>query len=865
MRRFIIFMVLITAILVFDVVASNYSGNIKDDLNASNIPTLYDENISSPPQDVFKNFNKSNKNTAGKTSNIGITTYKDLNLSNTKEIKNLIDSLKRNAAATANGIIKNMSKHDPQTAKYTTKDLKELTIDRLKATTTNQKKLISYQDTQDTVTKLLNIFGGKNTIKCYIKRRLVPNFFCPMSGKNNSYFTGGLANTANEKAKKECNEYCQIKQSCLSMNINGFTNANPVTVINKMVPVNKNIPLSDKQQVNSTEIILESSIDKVHVSINVLAQTNNKKDSYVPSFWEQHNRCFDLSKIKNFCTDSLQQGVAEVDKTGCPSGYGKVKCVYRGYVDVVRNYDVELAKGQNAIKIPMTLKNNPSYKVDILTPYVFALTKRKSTMKPNSVKLISIKTHYDDNKLWFCPAHHFINSAKECFNGEIHDLIIGGSPELVCSRKSDLLRESLYGGYYSEKACNAGCFEKMECQPTYKGLSSGVSSSIYNVDYGCMSGQDNSSCTKQLCKDKIFTNTMPNTEKVYYNNAKEEITVLNKQTISGKARPVYNISAEMSSNNDPVAKKKLMASTAKDMAYRNMMANNTYVISANILSKRYPLQTKATRINVSGVSIEYVPRSDLFNINKNAYVYIITANKYHYTEKDLFTNTSGIYGSSSFKSINYTIMDSSRNLKLFYLNDKAEVLDNNNTYEPYVSAKTIKKTVDTGTGDLVAYDLNDYAPVYKTYKFFSDQYRFNVKIANNYFEYAKSQNGTFLTRQESSNGTVIKKYSGSISNQTGGTIDNFDVYMATSDTKLTYKDIIDKIKNKTLHKAYSYSFYSDYTKDIPGDASVKFNNKNIKIFVLGKVNNMSLVGEYKPSFDEEGKEAFVFNFLYSEK
>ena len=847
--------------------ADIYSGNIDDDVNATNIPKLYDENMAAPTKDYFRNFDVSKKVSSGTTNNIGITTYKDVNLSNTQNIKNLLDSIKRKASATANGIIGNISKNTKEAAKYKTKNLKELTIDKLKATTSDQKKLTAYQETEDTVTKLLNTFGSANVIHCYIKRKLIPSFYCPMSGKNNSYFTGGLANTSNEKAQNECNKYCQTKQSCLSMKIDGFTNASPSVTINKFAPVDKSIVLSSKQQVKSTEFILQSTDDNISVNVNILEKTNNEKDLYKPNFWEQNNRCFSTNNIKskNYCTGSNLAGVAEIDQSGCPSGTGKIKCWYRGKTYIVKNYEVTLNRGKNSIDIPVALKNNPSYEIEVLMPYTYTFTKRKSVAKPNTVKLLSVITHYDDNKFWFCPAKHFVNNVSECYNGKIHNLIIGGSPTLVCSKKSDLIREPLYGAYYSQDACNADCFEKMDCQPTYKNLNGGVTSSVYNVDYGCMSGNNNKSCTKDACKQKIFNNIMPNLEKVYYNDTKSEVTVLNGQTVSGKVRPIYNISAEMSSNNNAVEKKKLMISTQKDMAYRNMMANNTYVISAKVLSQTYPLQTKATIINYSGVSIEYVPRSDLFNTNKNAYVYVVTANKYHYNEEDPFTSSSISRGSTDYKSINYTIMDSSRKLNLFYIADKIETTDSNNNYVAYSSPQYLEKTLDPSTGYLASYDTNDYAPVFKTVKFFSDQYRFDVNIANNYFNYANSQDGTYLRKVSLSNGHVHKKYSGTKDSETGGTIDDFYVYMITSDKKLTYKKIIDEIKNKTIHQAYSYSFSNNYTKDIPGDASAKFNNDNIKIFVLGKSNSMSLVGEYTPGLNEEGKDAFVFNFLYNEK
>lgn len=787
-----------------------YSGNIHDDID-TNVSMSFDNSFANTPTDQNKNFDDFNKTTTLSKDNAGTDKVNDLNLSNTSSIKQLTDGLKNVSPSKANAIIMKMSKSDPDLSRYSEDDLQNLSIDNIKGVYVSSKRINAVQKTQDTITTFLNTFGSQSTIKCYIKRNLTPSFYCPLVGKDRSYFTGGVANTSEDDAKSECGDYCKTPEHCLPKDIQGFTNSDPVINVNTTAPTYKTISISDKQMLKSVEIVLNSISSKEHIFLSITALSDGKT------------------------------------------------------IPVIDNYDVQLNGSIQSVLLPVTLKDFTNMTVHLFKPFTYALNQKHKILatQSNAVTLKEIKLHYKGDKYWFCPPKQFVKNRNYCTKGSLISTIVGGSPVLLCISSGDKLREKFFGGYYSQESCENQCYYELDCVPTYRHLASGLTSSIYNVDYGCMSGNDNSSCTKDLCKQKIFDNIIPNHELVYYNDSQKEITVNDGQPIEGTFRPIYNISAEMNTNGNAQEKKKLMTSISKDMAYRSMMANSTYVISAKTLGETYPVETHATKIGGNGVSIEYVPQSDLFNTGSNSYTYFITANYYNYNEEDLgVQDMNGSTAINTFRSTNYTLINSSGNLKLFYIYDKKDIL-NGSIFEPYVSSKKLIKMVGSN-GELATYDPSQLADYTLSQTYTSSKYRYNYLISNAYYDKASHFDGTSIKSQKTVAGKIIKKYNGTATD-TGGTFYDYKVFIITSATRLTYQNIIDKIENGNIHMAYSNSFSKSYTKPIKGHANSNFDGKAIKIFILGKSNNMSAIGEFVPEFDDEGKEAFVFNFLYKEK
>lgn len=780
-----------------------------DDINTSNI-TMDMGNLSNTNRDTKVNFDSTTNTTTESKSKAGTITYKDLNLSSSSSHFQFIKSLSENVAGRGSAIVKKMSDTDPDLSRYSVDDLKDLTADKLKTVYTNKKRVASLQNAQDSITTLLNNFGSQSTIKCYIKRQLTPSFYCPLSGKNNSYYTGGVANTTQEDAQKKCNEYCQTQKSCVSSPVKGFTNQSKVTYINKYAPTSFSVALSNKQILKGLEIFIKGNSNEQHVYMNVTGTIDGKK------------------------------------------------------VAVVDNYDFKLTTSLQSVYFPVTLKNFTKLDVNFLSPFTFNENIRNKQLVAGSKNVLISKAvlHYASDKYWFCPTTQFVKNKNYCKNGIVVSKIIAGSPELICIRKADRMREETLGAYYSEATCNQECFEREECVPTYRHLANGITSSIYNVDYGCMSGQDNTSCTKALCKEKIFANVVPNHEQVYYNDTQRETTIENGQPVEGTIRPIYNMAAEMSTNGKSDKKKELMVSTSKDMAYRSMIRNKTYVISEKALKDVYPLQAQAIKIGGNGVSIEYLPPSNLFNTGKASYVYFVTANYYNFTEEDAFIP-------QTYRSINYTIADGNGNLKLFFIKDKEQVISSRDinvssiTPVEYSGKQELKKTVGSD-GQLAAYSLSSLAPFTSSKVFDSSKYKFEYTLSSNYLKKANLSSGASLKRQ-AVNGGAIKKYYSGTADSTGGTVYKYELFLIISSTRLTYQNIIDKIKKEDAVKVFSSAFSNSFTKEIKGHASADYNGRAIKIFILGTDKHLSLIGELKPQFGEEGKDAFVFNFLYKKK
>lgn len=796
MKRVLLFIMLSTSLLAESLDDINTSFSMDINLSTANING--DKKI---------NFKDYNKTTSEKSSNSGIKSYQNLDLNNSTSRIKFMDMITKDIGAKGNSIVRKISDNDPDLS-YNPSDINDLSSDNIRGIYTNRKRIEQLDKARDVTTRMINGYSSSNIIKCYIKRNLVPSFYCPMNGKDNSYFTGGLANTTNEDAKNKCDGYCKIQTNCVTKALSNFSKSSIEKQVTLSAPFSKTFTLRTDQVLKSLSLAVNSSLENVHVSMSISGTRNGDK------------------------------------------------------VSIFNNYDIQLSKTEVLLDFKVMSKNYTSVTITMRDPYTFTTTKRKISLADNSVKLTKVSINYLDNKYWFCPSTQFVRKASQCNGGEIKNLIIGGSPSILCIHDQDRRREKTLGGYYSKETCESGCYEKQDCLPTYRNLGNSITSSVYNVSYGCTKGENNKACTKQLCKNKIYSNTIPNNETVYYNDDQKEKTVINGQTVEGTLRPTYNLSAEMNTNNNAKDKKILMVAMSKDMAYKSMMSNGTYVISAKTLNDPYDELVSATKIGNSGVSIEYVPKSNLFNTNRDSYIYFIVENIYNY--KEIGSNRSASAGEQYFRSSNYTIVTAGGKQKLFYIENKKKVENVvSGNFSNYISPENISKFVGSD-GTLVPYDTSSKAPVTTEKKFTSDNYRQNFLLSNNYLEYTDTHNETSLKKQVSKNGHVEKYYSGPITDS-GGNVFDFKVYLLTSSSELSYQDLIDKIKSKTLKIAYSKSFSAKYTHEINGDAGIGFKHDNIRIFILGKPGNISAVGEFVPKLGEENKESFGFSFLYKAK
>jgi len=784
--------------------AGTFAGNVNDDIDA-NISMNIDSTVAVEPIESQENFQEFDGDTKIISNDAGLDDYVELNVSNSSSVRQLMDQYSKRSSSQANAIIKKMSEKSVDFSRYSKEDLKDITSDKISSIYTDEKNIQNIQKSKDTITNLLNNYGSKLTIKCYMKRKLVPSFYCPLPGRDASYFTGGLANTTQEDAFNECNDYCQIPKNCVSSDIDSFPSKDITTTYDMPIPYENNLEISEKQQAEKVSFVFTKNGEDCFVNISIygIDKTTNEERLILDSF------------------------------------------------------SIHLVEDAASVSLPLDLGSFSSIHYKIYKPYNFGTSKKDFVISSASVVLEKAIVSYSDNKYWFCPATQFVSRRDEC-QGTVLSKIIGGSPVLLCVKVSDKKREPLLGAYFSQGGCEASCFDKRDCIATYRNVSSDSisDSSIYNLDYGCLSGDDNANCTRDLCKEKIMSNTTPNSEIVYLNDVEKEETVKNGQIVDGAIRPQYNLSAELSTNDTPEDKKVLMVSMAKDKAYQNMTTLGTYVISAKTLDGVYDEKTSAKKVGYNGVTIEYIPKSNLFNIGKSSYVYFITANKYTYFSQEEFST-------STYHATNYTIVEGDKDLKLFLVSDMDQVYnDLDARYYESPNKIVLEKTIDSD-GKLVSYDVNSYAPYTIKKEFTNDQYRFYYNLSDAYLEYANSKNGTALKNQINEKGHVTKIYSGA-SGEHGGVLNDYDVYMITSSERLTYKEIINKIQDDTLLKVFSLSHPSGFDREITGHVSAKFEDKNIKIFILGAKDNLTVVGEIDPTFDEIGKDAYIFNFLYQE-
>lgn len=807
--------IIVCLFIISSVFGGVYNGNVKE--LDTNVSLNFDIKNANAVSNVNKNFDEFNLSTTFNRDETGHNVYKNTELNNTATTRKLLLYISESSNGKANAILNKMTKGNHDLSKFSAADIKDLTNEKLVNYYTNSKRVIALQKNVTTIERLVDIFSSASSIKCYMKRKLSPSFYCPLSTRNSSYYTGGSANTKQEDTKAECDNYCQEKKTCVSMPINNFGSTNKVTVYNSLVPASENLPLAQKQELKSVKVYLKSSDVNVYTNLD----------------------------IKGVLINTVEK------------------------VSIVSNYRIDFVNSKvTMIEFPFEAKGFSSIIINIYKPFEFVVSEKKRIISNKKVELQKVELRYQDNKYWFCPNSQFVSRVEEC-QGKTKSYVIGGAPVILCITSSSKTRESTYGAYYSKNSCENECLLKAECKPSYRhlNLSNLNIDNLLPVEVGCLKGNNNKKCTKDLCKEKIMANIIPNFEQVYHNDKNVDITVLNGQVVEGKERPKYNLADELATNNNVVGKKELVTSISKDNAYENMMNDKRYVISKKKIAGYYELISKATKIGSNGVSIEFIPRSDLFDTDKDSYVYIITVNKYTYHEMEnssSYPSNNPNSPSETFRSEIYTIIDSNKKYKPFLIKDKKEVFnEKKQSFIPYMNEQTLEKTIVPGKQGLMVYDKNSFAPYTIKTQFVSSKYKYIYNVSNAYLSEAKSMDGVVLKNQiDNGNGHINKIYTGDLSSKNGGTIYSYNVFMITSDKKLAYNDILNAFKNDLVKQIYSYSFPRAYTMEL---ASHVKKNRFIKLYLLGKPGNMSAVGEFYPSFREENKEVFVFNFLYKEK
>jgi len=885
--KIIIINLLITSILL---------AKFLPDANTSNNFEIDPLNDTTPKSTFVKyDFNKSKGEDLNASlitnlvNRLGLSKFsKDVNISNEEDLKGYANNLKLHTPSAGNTIAEQLKR---KFTDYNSKD-----------TTTFTRKAIvkSEDDINGSSTKLFrnmdDFFKGVRskmanlkTIDCYVTRKLVNSYYCPLPSMYNSFFKGGNFKDGNDEAKATCENLCYEESSCMHKDMNK----------DEIVIKTHNIQISNK-----SDFIINSDLGMMTDYIALDFNIKYKYDDNITTSSNDYN----ITKAKDGLLNTNHKVRFDIS-------YYNFKL--EDYEIFIKGYELPIKDISAQAKVYLSTIKSDKYKITIYEPYLIEQNLTKSDEKLE-LTLYTSTLKYVDNKYWFCPAKHFIEKISDC-DGEVKNIAIGSENKKVCVTESSKQREPVYGAYYTEEQCKSRCQLRANCVPTYRhlgGFDPGtmpeeIKSSFDNINYsdipsgydplnlpnslkdieiGCVDNPTNTSCTKELCTELFLEDKMPLVEKSWINDDDIKVTVANGVKIKGKVRPKIDIAGGLSANGSEEDRKKTSLREMTEGSYINMIETNTYDVSLQSIKEVIPTTRAYSNVlNDEGsfaIMGKLKPQSNHYdnNITYNMYAVIAIDIQYRPMYGVYDTGTNGVQSGETDSNIRlidriyllktttgYKIIKIKENIQGKFrkkvckdvetTNDEgdttiSEVCNNEYKFAPITAyEKTIFKTF-VGS-QYVNYDLNATAEFYNSKKFSSDTRFESVIFFNSLKEIVETPGILFKKQQSISNGRgFIKIYTGEEDTLEKATYMNLRAFNFYSQSNLSYLDLMNNLSNDDI----AYSTVSKMPTEIISDG--RFGSDKVKFNVYGSYSNYSVTADFKPDSKEEGKKTFIFTLLY---
>lgn len=810
-------------------------------------------------QDV--NYTKSDLNVTiidNLTTKLGNLKYsKDVNISNQENMKGYSDALNKKTPSNGN-TISNLLMNN--IGNYDTSDVKSMSNKNIKKKDSNstQSQVIDFMKGFNAYvsTKIGNI----KTIDCFITRKLVNSYFCPLPSLNNSFFKGGKYRDSKAKAKDACNELCQEKSVCLS----------------KKMPKNKKVsyayPKVELKQGVNHEVAIDTSMKVSFITLKL--SSTYKYDSNVVVGAKDYNASMAIKEL-----NSSSHGI-NFDVSYWDDDEGK----FKQYFSLV---DMQIKDINSEMKLYLSNLKTSKIKVSFFDKYSFF---KDYKIEDNKLKvyLDEIDVEYVDNNWWFCPATQFVNSVAAC-EGETKIVDIGGVFRKVCVTEEGQFREQEYGAYYTQNECASVCYVKAECLPTYRHLTSfnplTLPEDLKDVEIGCIDTPLNSSCTSSACRELFLKDKMPIVEKTWVSTDKLKLTVTNGVQVNGVARPRIDVEAELSSNGNKLQKKLTGLGEMSEISYMNMVEADTYDVSLNTVGQPIPIKNGYRTISNNGsFSLFWDMKPNSFDVDndKSYYIYnvlvvdimyrpmygfFVTANgsqtgqtdpKIMMKDKLYLIKTS--YGFKIFKRIQYA-------LGRFYVpnyDENGAIKAKTDSDYKWIKLDSQKKdnyeTFDEDSKTFIPFSSSDDADYFISQEFNSDLKYETFHIFDSVEQISSVHGVKFFSQKSLSDGRGIQKvFFGPKKILEASEYSGVNVYGLYSNTKLSYADIMAKITDNVLF----YSSFARLPSIILDDSDYSIDK--VKMYIAGKPDKMSVNIDMVPDSEEEGKKTFIFMLLYDKK
>jgi hypothetical protein len=880
-------------------VSDQYKSEYNKLIDSNNNPNLTDNNTSDPA--VLEKIRLERK---AETKKLGITGEQNRKLYIEKE----------NMVSKGNSFLQTkMLKGDDNTTQFYRENFSYEHKNNKAIYGSNKNKLLSglKQAKQLQKDMLSKNYGAP--IKCYITRQLIPSYICPIPGASTLTY-GGDSDTSADLAKKTCENNCSKSLSCKGIQV----------IDNKI------------QKVPNSKIVIFPTLSKEKMDITINDGMNLKSINFkIKVKYSDYFKTTTFENLKktnqDFFNDFNTTDINSSNKALVSAVFNEL---YLKYANISIKYSIANVSSQSSIPTKVIDKsiiklessqlnriNNLNLTTDKLRLLLYKTYSENDFSKNiKSIEIEEIGLEYENENIYVCTQLQSITNENECDDNNTIDLTDDNHivTKICLDAKHKLGPDIKYGGFYSKESCNATCIRKTDCVTSYRDYSNGSieKKNIYNVEVGCLEGDDNSDCTKEKCKEYVMNDNRPLNEWVVYNDDTKKQTISSTIIDPNIPRPKVSLS---SVGKDISAKDKrdiTFQNEMKDSAYKYMINKGTFNRIKYRIGEESPQDNlyKITKHN-NMIAINWYMKGKSFDIDsdKDMYIYsVIKVSQGYVPLVNIFQDADGMINFGDIKSKPY--MDITYQIKtentyktglknwttdwiVFRKEENVasklvvETLNcNDNKYYPlkpvgsykkeelpdkcsiikhkiwqrndqYKKERNVRYSIDGKTSLL--YSITEKAPYFKKIKLSSDKIYNNFLISNFIMKDLDVVPGGTIRNQIATdkNTSFEKKYDQDFDKENRGVIEEYVVYGFYSKDKLSYKDIIDNyIKDENI--IYDNLNPNKYAKIKTSDGELK---NNINTYITGSPDKTTVDLEITPYIQENGQKVFKFMFLENDE
>ena len=776
------------------------------------------------------------------------------------------------------------------------------TNNQSRVTDSKVNSLISAYNNVESMKDLMRSQTESTTIECFISRDLIEAYYCPMSDRNQILFpdflNGGATiddatHFSSSEAMSKCQESCSKRQGCRGLTLQSDT-AKVFTFDKEIYPI-----MSQNQGEFTLDVsnVVQSSLLSFDIVIEGDESFNGdieKLDKFLSDFNE-------ALKVKYTVVNKESSGVVLPEAVTLLTTQKLDKSVIRVNVSIKRQSDRFILK--------------------IFKPYIYPVTVPQNQRvgeseffdKINKISIKNIKMEYSSNKAFFCPGRQIITNASDCESSEILHINQNGQIFDVCLDNSHKIGDDINtGGFFEESACEASCSFREDCQTTYKHYSEIIKKKVYKTSIGCVNSDSNIGCKDEYCESLFSDPEIQPVSELTINSKDERVYTIKNFLATDIKRPKIDLVGEENvieeEDFENVFQKEM-----KDAAYQNMINKQTFNRLKYKIGQMSPEQYAHVREQTEignqfrGLIRYKQDRIDDGN-NYNVYAVVELESQYRLRYGQFFIpNASGLGNTILNAEVEpimllektYLIKKSDGSWKTFKKVFKDKI-QKERKYKYCPDGDSFSATLSISES-LTTQDINNHCYLQSeiTWESLSDYRKEEfVKYYNHELKvFSSSENAEYFHSGKVDSSTEIKEYlitdsmERVLSNTNGvfirdqiteddglstteqysslipfngfnrSQVYNYKLYLFTAERDISYKNIMEfKLNDKSL--VYDHINRNQSRTVIKDDGTI---NNGIKAYLMGTSEKSSLILDLKPKFNEEGKRAFQFMFLYNER